>query len=147
MKKDYKTPRKTKLQIFYKSIEAVLDHFDNEECGLIFRAAFNYEMYGGERPQMNDRSQQIVIDRICDDFDNLLEAYLRKCEQNRDNANSRWSSEKNNSRATLSLEEASDIVNEIKSNANERDEYIAKLNELKLPPADKALVKSLLNKK
>ena len=146
MKRDYKTPKKTKLQMFYKSIEAVLDHFDDEECGLIFRAGFNYEMYGGDRPQMDNLSQQIVVDRLCDDFDNLLEAYLKKCEQNRDNANSRWNAEKGSSKASLSLEEAESLASEIKSRTNGRDEFISEVQALNISPADRTLIISLFRK-
>lgn len=81
---EYRQPKKKSFKLFYDTVESLLDNFNDEEVGALFRAISSYEMYG-EIPDFSDRAMLMVFNQFKSALDRNMESYNKQCETNREN--------------------------------------------------------------
>ncbi len=83
---EYRQPKKKSFQLFYDTVESMLENFDNEEVGALFRAVAKYEMYG-EIPAFSDRGMNMIFNQFKGSLDRNMEKYIGRCSVNKENRN------------------------------------------------------------
>lgn len=74
--------------LVYTDLMEQLDELSMEERGIILTAMIKYQL-GEELPKM-DKTLKLVFIPIRQSIDRDNDAYVRKCEKNRENINKRW---------------------------------------------------------
>lgn len=74
--------------LVYTDLMEQLDELSMEERGVILTAMIKYQL-GEELPEM-DKTLKLVFIPIRQSIDRDNDAYVRKCEKNRENINKRW---------------------------------------------------------
>lgn len=90
--RELREPKKCSLELFYNEAVDLLSELNNEELGTVMRAAFIYDMYG-EDTVIEDRAVRGMYNGLKRRLDAGLKKYRDKCDNARDNANSRWDKE------------------------------------------------------
>lgn len=82
---EYRQPKKKSFKLFYDTVESLLENFNDEEVGALFRAISSYEMYG-EVPVFSDRAMMMVFNQFKITLDRNMESFITTCDRNRENA-------------------------------------------------------------
>ena len=87
--KEHRNKKKKSVQLFYDSIERILNSsLSDEEFGRLYRAIFRYELYGGLPDFQNETRQDLMsfmFNTEKDSLDNQMGKYDETCKRNQRN--------------------------------------------------------------
>lgn len=76
--------KKKSFVLFYNKVERLIENYNIEEIGELFRAVAIYELYG-TASEFPDRSMRMIYQEFIEDLDEKMNSYIEKCEINKAN--------------------------------------------------------------